>query len=103
EMAKLAAPQTVKQALDEVARQHATPDTYMADAKQALEQATAFVREKGLVTLHGRDNLQVIDTPEFMRGIYGVGGFNPAPPLPPELRAFSLITSMTYTLPKELT
>jgi hypothetical protein len=30
EMEKLAAPKTIKQALDEIAKQHATPDTYMA-------------------------------------------------------------------------
>ena len=83
ELEKLAAPKTPKQALDDVARQHAAPDTYMDQAKKTLEQATAFVREKGLVTLPSRSNLAVIDTPEFMRGIYAVGGFNPAPPLQP--------------------
>jgi uncharacterized protein (DUF885 family) len=92
ELEKLAAPKTPKQALDEVARQHATPETYMDQAKKTLEQATAFVREKGLVTLPMRSNLAVIDTPEFMRGIYAVGGFNPAPPLQPELGAFYWIT-----------
>ena len=101
EMEKLAAPKTVKQALDEIARHHATPDTYMASAKKTLEQATAFVREKGLLTLPTRSNLQVIDTPEFMRGIYGVGGFNAAPALQPELGAFYWITPIPKTWPKE--
>ncbi|HYR92328.1 MAG TPA: DUF885 domain-containing protein [Terriglobia bacterium] len=92
EMAKLSAPKTVKQALDDIARKHSTPDTYMADARKTLEQATTFVKEKGLVTLPPRSNLEVIETPEFMRGIYAVGGFNPAPPLEPELGAFYWIT-----------
>jgi len=100
EMATLAAPLTVKQALDEIATHHATPDTYMADARKSLEQATAFVREKRLVTLPPRSNIQVIDTPEFMRGIYGVGGFNSAPPLQPELGAFYWITPIPKTWPK---
>ena len=100
EMAMLAAPRTVKQALDEIAAHHATPDTYMAEARKTLEQATAFVREKQLVTLPPRSNLQVIDTPEFMRGIYGVGGFNSAPPLQPELGAFYWITPIPKTWPK---
>jgi uncharacterized protein (DUF885 family) len=100
EMATLAAPLTVKQALDEIATHHATPDTYMAEARKALEQATAFVKEKQLVTLPPRSNLQVIDTPEFMRGIYGVGGFNSAPPLQPELGAFYWITPIPKTWPK---
>jgi uncharacterized protein (DUF885 family) len=96
-MEKLAAPKTVRQALDEIARQHATRDTYMAEAKKALEQATAFVREKGLVTLPPRSNLAVIETPEFMRGIYAVGGFNAAPPLQPELGAYYWITPIPKT------
>jgi uncharacterized protein (DUF885 family) len=100
EMATLAAPRTVKQALDEIASHHATPDTYMAEARKTLEQATAFVREKQLVTLPPRSNLQVIDTPEFMRGIYGVGGFNSAPPLQPELGAFYWLTPIPKTWPK---
>jgi uncharacterized protein (DUF885 family) len=90
----------VKLALDEIARQHATPATYMAAAKKTLEQATAFVKEKALLTLPTRSNLEVIDTPEFMRGIYGVGGFNPAPALQPELGAFYWITPIPATWPK---
>jgi len=101
EMAKLAAPKTVKQALGEIAKQHATPETYLDAARKTLEQATAFVREKGLVTLSARSNLQVIETPEFMRGIYGVGGFDPAPALEPELGAFYWITPIPKDWPKE--
>jgi uncharacterized protein (DUF885 family) len=99
EMARLAAPKTVEQALEDVARQHATPDTYMAKARETLAQATAFVKEKDLLTLPARSNLQVIDTPEFMRGIYGVGGFNPAPPLEPQLGAFYWITPIPKSWP----
>jgi uncharacterized protein (DUF885 family) len=101
EMEKLAAPKTIKQALDEIAKQHATPDTYMADARKTLEQATTFVREKDLVTLPSGENLQVIETPVFMRGIYGVGGFNAAPPLQPELGAFYWVTPIPKDWPKE--
>jgi len=101
EMARLAAPQSVEQALDDIARQHPTPDTYMAAARKALEEATAFVREKELVDLPSASNLQVIETPEFMRGIYSVGGFNPAPALQPELGAFFWVTPIQPTWPKE--
>ena len=101
DMEKTSAPKTVKEALDEIAKQHATPDTYMTEAKKDLEQATAFVRDKGLLTLPPRSNLAVIDTPEFMRGIYAVGGFNAAPPLQPELGAFYWITPLPKTWPKD--
>ncbi len=99
EMAKLAAPKTVEQALNEIARQHATPDTYFQEAKQDLAQATEFVKAKDLLTLPSRSNLEVIETPEFMRGIYGVGGFNPAPPLEPQLGAFYWITPIPKDWP----
>ena len=99
EMAKLAAPKTVEQALDDVARQHPTPGTYIATAKADLAQATAFVKQKDLLTLPARSNLDVVETPEFMRGIYGVGGFNPAPPLEPQLGAFYWITPIPKTWP----
>ena len=92
DMAKLSAPQTVEQALDAAARQHTTREKYIATAKEMLAQATAFVKQKDLLTLPARSNLQVTETPEFLRGIYGVGGFNPAPPLEPQLGAFYWIT-----------
>ena len=99
EMAKLAAPKSVEKALDDIARQHATPDTYLAKARETLAQATAFVKEKDLLTLPARSNLQVIETPEFMRGIYGVGGFNPAPALEPQLGAYYWITPIPKDWP----
>ncbi|MFM2124235.1 MAG: hypothetical protein RL328_686, partial [Acidobacteriota bacterium] len=101
EMEKLAAPKTVPQALDEIAKQHATPATYMDAARATLAEATAFVKEKDLLTLPARGNLQVIETPEFMRGIYAVGGFNPAPPLEPQLGAYYWITPVPANWPKE--
>ena len=101
ELEKLSAPKTPKQALDEIAKRHPTVDTYIPTAKEDLAQATAFVRDKGLLTLPSRSNLRVIETPEFIRGIYGVGGFNPAPPLEPELGAFYMITPIPKTWPKD--
>jgi uncharacterized protein (DUF885 family) len=99
EMAKLAAPKTVEQALDDIAREHPTPANYIATAKEDLAQATAFVKQKDLLTLPARSNLQVVETPEFMRGIYGVGGFNAAPPLEPQLGAFYWITPIPKSWP----
>jgi uncharacterized protein (DUF885 family) len=101
ELDALAQPKTAKQALDDVAKQHPTPETYMAEAKKALVEATAFVKEKGLLTLPPRANLEVIDTPEFLRGIYAVGGFNAAPPLEPELGAFFWVTPIPKTWAKD--
>ncbi len=100
EIARLAAPKTVEQALADVARQHATAATYMLSAKQALAAATAFVKAKDLLTLPPNANLEVIETPVFMRGVFGVGGFNPAPALEPKLGAFYWVTPIPSTWPQ---
>jgi len=100
EMVQLAAPKTVEQALADVALHHATPATYMNAAKQSLATATAFVKSKDLVSLPPHANLQVIETPVFMRGIYGVGGFNQAPALEPKLGAFYWVTPIPDSWPQ---
>ena len=76
QMAKLAAPMTVKQALDKIAQDHTKPAGFMDEAKKDLTEATDFVRDKHLVDFPQSANLQVIPTPEFMRGVYSVAGFN---------------------------
>lgn len=101
QMAKLAAPKSIPEALAKVAQQHAAPDAFMDQARKDLAEATSFVQSKHLVTLPSRGNLQVIPTPEFMRGIYGVAGFNPAPALEPQLGAFYWVTPIPSNWPQE--
>jgi uncharacterized protein (DUF885 family) len=101
QMAKLAAPHSIRDALDTIAKQHTTPEHYMDEARQGLALATEFVRQRHLVMFPTRSNLQVIPTPEFMRGIYGVAGFNAAPALEPELGAFYWVTPIPDDWPKE--
>jgi uncharacterized protein (DUF885 family) len=100
QMAKLAAPLSVKAALDKIAQQHTTPAMYMDQAKKDLEEATNFVRDKHLVDFPQSANLQVIPTPEFMRGIYSVAGFNAAPAIEPQLGAFYWVTPIPADWPK---
>jgi uncharacterized protein (DUF885 family) len=82
----------IGEVLGRIAEKHSTPASYIADAKADLDEAREFVHQKNLLTLPARSNLQVIETPEFMRGIYSVGGFNPAPVLEPQLGAFYWVT-----------
>ena len=67
--------------------------------RRRCAQATAFVKQKDLLTLADNGNLAVIDTPVFMRGIYAVGGFNPAPALEPQLGAFYWVTPIPADWP----
>ena len=93
--------QVIGEVLAKIAERHSTRESYMDDARQDLAEARAFVEEKRLLTLPPRANLQVIPTPEFMRGIYSVGGFSAAPALEPQLGAFYWITPIPPDWPKE--
>ena len=90
----------VSAVLEKIAQDHASPEGFFDQAKSDLAEATKFVRDHRLLPLPKLDNLQVIPTPEFMRGIYAVGGFNPAPALQPELGAYFWITPITPDMPK---
>ena len=69
---------------------HPTPEAYMDEARKALNETRGYLKShpEQLVKDPPRDNLQVIETPVFMRGSYALGGFNPAPPMEPQLGAF---------------
>ncbi len=60
--------------------------------KADVEESTQFIRAHKIVTLPTRDNLKVIPTPEFERGIYSVAGFHGAPPLEPTAEAQYWVT-----------
>jgi uncharacterized protein (DUF885 family) len=100
-MARIAGPRGVTAALAEYAGQHATPATFMDEARSALAQATAFVRQHDLLALDDTSNLAVIETPVYMRGGYPVGGFNPAPALEPQLGAYYWVTPIPADWPQE--
>ena len=93
----------IGEVLGKIAARHATPETYMSEARMDLDEARGFVKARNLLTLPARSNLQVIPTPEFMRGIYSVGGFSPAPTLEPQLGAFYWVTPIPANWPKERT
>ena len=93
--------QVIGEVLARIAERHSTRESYMDDARQDLAEARAFVGEKGLLTLPPRANLQVIPTPEFMRGVYSVGGFSAAPALEPQLGAFYWVTPIPADWPQE--
>jgi uncharacterized protein (DUF885 family) len=91
----------VGEVLAKIADRHSTRESYMDDARKDLDEARAFVQQKHLLKLPARSNLQVIPTPEFMRGVYAVGGFNAAPALEPQLGAFYWVTPIPAGWPAE--
>jgi uncharacterized protein (DUF885 family) len=93
----------VGEVMEKLAQRHVTPAAYFGEAQKTLDETRAFLAANTgkLVAPPPRDNLKLIDTPEFMRGIYAVGGFNPAPPLEPQLGAFYWLTPIPKDWPKE--
>ncbi len=73
----------------------------MADRiKSDIEELRQVVRNANLIELPSSDNLQIVETPEFMRGLYSVAGFMPAPLLTPKLGAFYWVTPIPSEWPR---
>jgi uncharacterized protein (DUF885 family) len=85
--------------LDKIGEEHPKRDQLAEAIKGDLAGITQFIRDKKIVTLSSRDNLKVIPTPEFMRGIYSVAGFHSAPPLEPTAEAQYWVTPIDPKMP----
>ncbi|MGO9518977.1 MAG: DUF885 domain-containing protein [Candidatus Korobacteraceae bacterium] len=86
--------------LNKISDEHPQRDQLMEAVKADLEGIKQFIREKKIVSLGSRDNLKVIPTPEFMRGIYSVAGFHSAPPLEPTAEAQYWVTPIDPKMPE---
>jgi uncharacterized protein (DUF885 family) len=86
--------------LEKISDEHPRRDQLIEAIKADLEGIKHFIREKRIVSLGSRDNLKVIPTPEFMRGIYSVAGFHGAPPLEPAAEAQYWVTPIDPKMPE---
>ena len=91
--------QIVSAVIDKISDEHPQRDELMDAVKGDLQRISQFIGEKKIVTLSNRDNLKVIPTPEFMRGIYSVAGFHGAPPLEPTAEAEYWVTPIDPKMP----
>ncbi len=82
----------VSETLAHIGAEHANRDSLLQQAKTDVAVLTRVVRDRRIVSLDSFPNLQVIPTPEFMRGVYGVAGAVFAPPLNPNLATFFWVT-----------
>lgn len=82
----------ISEVLQKISDGHTQRDQLMQTIQADLEGIKQFIREKKIVTLGSRDNLKVIPTPPFMRGIYSVAGFHSAPALEPQAEAEFWVT-----------
>jgi uncharacterized protein (DUF885 family) len=82
----------ISEVLSKISDDHATRDQLQQTIESQLAGIIQFINEKKIVTLSSRDNLKVIPTPPFLRGIYSVAGFHSAPPLEPQAEAEYWVT-----------
>ena len=91
----------IGEVLDKISAQHPRRDQLQAAIEADLESIKQFIREKKIVSLSARQNLKVMPTPPFMRGIYSVAGFQSAPPLEPRAEAQYWVTPIDPKMPEE--
>ncbi|MCI0349544.1 MAG: DUF885 domain-containing protein [Acidobacteriales bacterium] len=91
----------VSEVLKKVSDDHPRRDQLIEVVKGDLESIKQFIREKKIVALSPRENLKVIPTPVFMRGIYSVAGFHAAPPLEPKAEAQYWVTPIDPKTPDD--
>jgi uncharacterized protein (DUF885 family) len=82
----------ISEVLYKISDAHPERDQLMSTIRADLAGITKFIQEKKIVSLGPRDNLKVVPTPVFMRGIYSVAGFHSAPPLEPNAEAEYWVT-----------
>ena len=90
----------IKTVLDKISEEHPQRGDLQKAIEADLENIKRFIRDKKIVALSPRENLKVIPTPEFMRGIYSVAGFHNAPPLEPTAEAQYWVTPIDPKVPE---
>ena len=91
----------ITEVLSKIADDHCKPDQLLPTIETDLAQIKQFVRDKKIVSLGSRENLRVIPTPPFERGVLSVAAFHSAPPLNPQAEAEYWVTPIDPAAPKE--
>ncbi len=90
----------ITEVLKKISDNHPQRDHLQQAVEADLENIKKFIREKKIVSLGERDNLKVMPTPKFQRGIYSVAGFHSAPPLNPTAEAEYWVTPIESSVPE---
>jgi uncharacterized protein (DUF885 family) len=91
----------IAEVIDRINQDHVEPGELLAKVREQAKGIRAFIVEKNLVTLSERDNMKIVPTPEFLRGVYSVAGFHSAPALDPTGEAEYWVTPIDPKAPKE--
>ncbi len=91
----------IAEVIDRINQDHVEPGQLLDKVKEQAKGIRAFIVEKKLVTLSVRDNLHIVPTPEFLRGVYSVAGFHSAPALDPTEEAEYWVTPIDPSTPHD--
>jgi uncharacterized protein (DUF885 family) len=91
----------IGEVLQRISDEHPRRDQLQQAVEGDVESIKQFIREKKIVSLTSRDNLKVIPTPPFERGVYSVAGFHSAPPLEPQADAEFWVTPIDPAMPAD--
>jgi hypothetical protein len=93
--------QIVGEVLTRIGDEHTQRDSLLQQARKDAVEIANVVRDRRLLSLDQVDNMRIIATPLFMRGIYGVAGAVFAPALQPALESFYWVTPIPSDWPAE--
>lgn len=93
--------QIVGEVLTRIGEEHTQRDSLLQQAQKDAVEIARVIRDRRLLSLDQVDNMRIIATPLFMRGIYGVAGAVFAPALQPALESFYWVTPIPSDWPAE--
>ncbi len=73
----------IAEVIDRINQDHVEPAGLLDEVRQRAAGIREFIVKKDLMTLSDRDNMKIVATPVFLRGVYSVAGFHSAPALDP--------------------
>lgn len=91
----------VSEVMKQIGTEHVNRDSLMTQAERDVKMLEKFVIDHRILSLRDFSNLKVIETPKFMRGIYGVAGAVFAPALQPNLATFYWVTPVAKETPED--
>jgi uncharacterized protein (DUF885 family) len=91
----------ISEVIDRINQDHVEPGQLLEKVRADASGIRAFIAQKDLLTLSGRDNMRIVPTPVFLRGVYSVAGFHSAPALEPAEEAEYWVTPIDPKTPKQ--
>jgi uncharacterized protein (DUF885 family) len=91
----------VRETLDRIGREHPARAQLFQAIEKDVREIAEFLEARPILSNTRHDNLAIIETPPFLRGIYSVAGLNAAPALEPSLKSLYYVTPIPKDWPDE--